>query len=64
MIFWKKLSADELKEKGDKNHDQGNYQDALKCYTYETEVEAFFYENRYHQEIFKVFEKYCLNIRR
>ena len=31
--------------------------------SYETEVEAFFYENRYHQEIFKVFEKYCLNIR-
>ena len=30
--------------------------------SYETEVEAFFYENRYHQEIFKVFEKYCLNI--
>ena len=30
--------------------------------SYETEVEAFFYENRYHQEICKVFEKYCLNL--
>ena len=28
--------------------------------SYEWEVEAFFYENRYYQEIFKVYEDYCL----
>tara|TARA_B100000401_G_scaffold202911_1_gene136826 strand:- start:861 stop:1430 length:570 start_codon:yes stop_codon:yes gene_type:complete len=28
--------------------------------SYEWEVEAFFYENRYHQEIFKVYEDFCL----